>query len=135
MTERDPVFGCELATGRLDKDGYAYHGTTRAHIAAWVKANGPVPSGMQIDHACRRRSCSALHHLEAVTKRENQLRKSFKYRAAKKLCAKGHSMEHALMTPEMGLCCRSCHREAMREHQGEGRRDDEASANRVGGDA
>jgi hypothetical protein len=120
MSERDPVFGCELATGRKDKDGYAYAGKSRAHVVAWVRANGPVPAGHEVDHACRRRNCVALHHLEAVTARENQLRRSWSYRAAMKRCAKGHSLEHALVTPEMGRLCRTCHQNALRERDAMG---------------
>lgn len=48
---RDPVFGCLLAQGRRDRDGYAFKGATRAHIAAWVEANGPVPEGSRADSA------------------------------------------------------------------------------------
>src|SRR5690348_15795085 len=79
--ERDTTFGCELATGRRDKDGYAFHGQTRAHIAAWERAHGPVPNGLVLDHLCRRRHCCAVHHLEAVTQSENERRKSWSYRA------------------------------------------------------
>ena len=111
--EVDPVFGCELVTSRLDKDGYAYHGLSRAHIVAWEAAHGPRPLDDEgkpkpIDHLCRRRNCRALHHLELVTKRENELRKSWRYRVAIKRCPRGHSMEHALVTPEMGRLCRTC---------------------------
>lgn len=114
MTERDPVFGCDLATGRLDKDGYAYHGRSRAHIVAWIAANGSLPVDSDgkpwpLDHLCRRRSCSALHHLEPVTKGENERRKSWRYRAAMKRCPRGHSLDLALVTPEMGRLCRTCH--------------------------
>jgi hypothetical protein len=116
--ERDPVFGCELVTSRLDKDGYAYHGLSRAHIVAWEAAHGarPLDEGKPkpIDHLCRRRNCRALHHLELVTKRENELRKSWRYRAAIKRCPRGHSMEHALVTPEMGRLCRTCANEVAR---------------------
>ena len=113
----DPIFGCELVTSRLDKDGYAYHGKSRAHIVAWVKANGAVPLDADgkpkpLDHLCRRRNCKAPHHLEPVTKRENELRKKWEYRAARKKCARGHAMADAIVTPEMGRLCRTCHLEA-----------------------
>lgn len=111
-TERDPIFGCELATSRLDKDGYAFHGRTRAHIAAWVEANGPVPIGCVLDHLCRRRNCRAHWHLEPVTQSENELRKSWSYRARRKLCARGHDLNStAAVTPEGGRVCRTCNRE------------------------
>lgn len=110
----DPIFGCELVTTRLDKDGYAYSGKSRAHIVAYIAAKGPLPIGddgkpLPLDHQCRRRNCRAVHHLEPVTRRENELRKSWSYRCARKRCPQGHPMEHALVTPEMGRLCRTCH--------------------------
>src|SRR5687767_1494424 len=109
----DP-FGCELVTHRLDKDGYAYQGTSRAHIVAWVAVHGPVPEGLVIDHACRRRACRAVHHLEAVTDSENQKRKSFAYLVKRKTCQRGHDLKlNAVITPERGVVCRQCNREAM----------------------
>lgn len=105
-------FGCELATGRLDRDGYAYHGKSRGHIVAWVAKHGPVQPGLELDHMCRRRHCSALHHLEAVTRSENERRKSFAYRVKRKTCARGHELAiHGVMTPEGGRVCRVCNRE------------------------
>lgn len=110
--EVDPVFGCHLATGRLDKDGYAYHGSSRAHIVAWVRANGPVPEGLEVDHGCRRRHCQALAHLEAVTHAENILRQSWRYRSKKTHCKAGHELRlTAMVTPEGGRVCRICSKE------------------------
>jgi len=106
-------FGCELATGRLDRDGYAYHGKSRAHIVAWVAKHGPVQPGLELDHMCRRRHCCALHHLEPVTRSENELRKSWRYRAKRTRCPRGHDMSgaRAAVTPEGGRVCRTCNRE------------------------
>jgi hypothetical protein len=109
------VFGCILASGRLDKDGYAFHGRTRAHIHAWTEANGPVPEGMVLDHLCGNRGCKAVHHLEAVTQSENLFRRSFKYRSRIKTCPRGHDLKlHAVVTPYGGggRVCRQCNREA-----------------------
>lgn len=114
-TERDPIYGCELATGRKDDDGYAFHGRTRAHIHAWVTAHDGalIEPGMELDHLCRRRHCVALHHLELVTRSENELRKSWRYRARRVLCPRGHQLAiHAVVTPEGGRVCRACNREA-----------------------
>lgn len=113
-TVRDPVFGCELAQGRTDGEGYVFHGKTRAHIAAWGRTNGTRPEGMEIDHLCRRRNCCALHHLELVTRAENEKRKSWRYRARRTTCPRGHSMQFALVTPEGGRLCRTCHKEHSR---------------------
>lgn len=109
----DQVFGCEIVTSRLDRDGYAFHGKTRAHIKAWVDAFGPVPDGMEIEHSCRRRNCRAVHHLELVTRSENEKRKSFRYRMRRKACPRGHDLSvNRVMTPEGGVVCRQCNREA-----------------------
>jgi hypothetical protein len=110
--EVDPIFGCRLATGRLDREGYAFHGRTRAHIHAWTGARGPVPDGLEIDHLCRRRNCIALHHLEAVTREENERRKSWRYRTRRKTCPAGHALElNRVKTPEDGIVCRACNRQ------------------------
>ena len=109
----DPVFGCELVTSRLDRDGYAFFGKTRAHLHAWVSEKGAIAEGMELDHMCRRRNCIALHHLELVTRSENEKRKSWRYRAKRATCPKGHDLKlNGAVTPEGGLACRSCNREA-----------------------
>lgn len=108
-TERDPIFGCELATSRLDKDGYAFHGRSRAHIAAWVAINGAVPDGKVLDHLCRRRHCSAHWHLEPVTQSDNERRKSWRARARRERCARDHDLRvQGIVTPEGGIVCRQC---------------------------
>ena len=107
----DPVFGCHLATGRTDREGYAFHGKTRAHIAAWQRENGPVPEGFELDHACRRRHCCRVVHLEAVTRSVNEQRKSWKRRARITHCKHGHDLAtNGMVTPEGGRVCRTCSR-------------------------
>jgi hypothetical protein len=114
-TERDPIFGCELATGRRDKDGYAFHGSTRAHIAAWIAKHGAIESGKELDHLCRRRHCCALHHLELVTRGANEQRKSWRVRARREWCPAGHRLAlYAIVTPEGGRVCRRCNQLAER---------------------
>lgn len=106
----DP-FGCTLATGRLDREGYAFAGKTRAHIAAWIEAEGAIPDGMELDHTCRRRACINVRHLELVTRSENERRKSWRWRTRIKQCRFGHSMDDAMVTPEGGRVCRTCRKE------------------------
>lgn len=113
MTTRDLIFGCELADGRKDREGYAFHGKTRAHLHAWISHHGAIADGMEVDHLCRRRNCCALHHLELVTRSENEKRKSWRYRARRTTCPKGHALSlHGIVTPEGGRVCRQCNREA-----------------------
>lgn len=110
--ERDPIFGCLLVTSRLDRDGYAFHGKSRAHIVAWCEKNGPVPDGMELDHMCRRRHCKAVHHLELVTHAENEKRKSWAYVLKRERCPKGHDLRvHRQILPTRGVVCRACNRE------------------------
>ena len=114
-TARDPIFGCLIVTSRLDRDGYAFHGKTRAHIHAWTAAHGPIARELELDHLCRRRDCVALHHLEFVTRAENERRKNWRYRARRVKCPRGHRLElHRVVTPEQGIVCRICNREAIR---------------------
>lgn len=113
--EEDPIFACWLWTAKLDKDGYgvSWHDgrARRAHIAVWEETNGPVKEGHVLEHACRRRNCVALHHLEVVTQRENLFRRSWSYRARIKSCPRGHDLSlHAAVTPEGGRTCRLCNR-------------------------
>lgn len=118
-TELDPVFGCEVVTSRLDRDGYAYHGKSRAHIVAWTRANGAVPDGLELDHLCRNRACKALHHLQPITRSEQEKRKSFAYRLRLATCQRGHDLtKHRAVTPNGGVTCGACNREAL-ERRGE----------------
>jgi hypothetical protein len=105
-------FGCDVATGRLDRDGYAFRGKSRAHIVAWVERNGPVPHGKEIEHTCRNRACRSWWHLEAVTRSENELRKSFAYRARRERCQMGHDLRaNRVLTPNGGIVCMQCNRQ------------------------
>lgn len=114
MSTIDPIFGCVISSGRLDKDGYAFCGKTRAHIKAWVDVNGPVPDGMVLDHGCNRRACRAVHHLEPVTQSENLKRRNWRYRAKIKRCPRGlHDLQlNRAVMQNGGVVCRLCNREA-----------------------
>lgn len=110
---RDPIFGCELVTSRLDHDGYAYHGKSRAHIVAYVAKRGVIPSDLVLDHCCRRRNCKAVHHLEAVTQQENERRKDWRYVLKRERCQAGHELKlYRQVTPERGVVCRRCNQVA-----------------------
>ena len=109
--ELDPVYGCHLSTAKQDRDGYAYHGASRAHLVAWTNAHGPIPAGMEVDHLCRRRHCQALYHLELVSGMENSRRKQWKYRAKRTHCKEGHPFQvNRIVTPEGGIVCRTCNK-------------------------
>ena len=118
-TERDPVFGCELWTGKLGNNGrpIVWRGRTpmNAYTIAYDRAHGDVPADLVVDHLCRRILCVQLEHLEAVTKQENERRKSMRYRLQRKRCRRGHLLNEAtrLVTPEMGVLCRICKQGAL----------------------
>jgi HNH endonuclease len=111
---RDPLYGCLLADGRVDRDGYAFRGKSRAHIVAWVERNGPVPAEHVLDHLCRRRNCCEPLHLEPVTQSRNEHRKRWAVRLRITTCQAGHSMDGALVTPEGGRLCRTCTEQVLR---------------------
>lgn len=112
----DPIWGCEIWQGKVDRDGYgvwwrngkAHH----AHRFAYERDVGPIPEGMVADHLCRNRLCSRASHLELVTQSENEKRKSWKYRARRQRCPRGHDLAfNAMVTPHGGRLCRLCNRE------------------------
>lgn len=113
----DPVFGCWLWTGALDKrHGYplVWRGRrpSSAQRLVYEDAIGPVAAGLELDHLCRRRLCVAPHHSEPVTRAENELRKSWAYRARRARCPRNHDLRlHAIITPEGGRVCRQCNRD------------------------
>ena len=68
--------GCHVWTAAKDKDGYGQFRDgdkiRQAHIWAWEHSTGnPLPSGFELDHICRNRSCVNPQHLELVTHSEN----------------------------------------------------------------
>ncbi len=118
---RDTTMGCWLWTGKVDTrggSGYGYPIVWRsnkpsgAHRLVYELEVGPIPQGLVLDHLCRVRLCVAPHHLEPVTQHENELRKSWRYRAKRKTCKAGHDMAiNGVVTSEGGRVCRTCNRE------------------------
>jgi hypothetical protein len=67
--------GCWLWAGCKNDRGYPQVGVrgrmVYAHRHYYTVHVGPIPSGLQLDHLCRKRSCVNPDHLEAVTQVEN----------------------------------------------------------------
>ncbi len=65
--------GCWIWNGHIKASGYPgnAYGNTQAHRAMFIKARGPIPNGMHLDHLCRTPSCVNPSHLEIVTPAEN----------------------------------------------------------------
>lgn len=87
---------------------------------ALLAAGRPVPPGMEVDHLCESRSCVNPDHLEAVTRRENELRK---YRR-RETCPNGHpntdenrvKVTRKHRDPPYSYDCRECRRAASARH-------------------
>jgi hypothetical protein len=112
----EPNTGCHLWTAGTDMHGYAQFRVNGkglgGHRFAWVRAHGPVPDGLHLDHLCRVRCCVNPAHLEPVTVRENIMRSPL--RGTQKMgitqCPRGHSYDDAntYRRPDGGRGCRKC---------------------------
>lgn len=88
---RDAESGCWLWSGTLTWGGYGQisrHGTNVvAHRAMWEHLRGPIPEGLVIDHVCNTRSCVNPEHMEIVTYSENNFRRFYPERRARRAIA------------------------------------------------
>jgi len=67
---------------------------------------------MQLDHLCEQKMCVNPWHLEPVTKRENQLRRT----RQRTHCTRGHAYaDHAFYTGDIRRC-RECSRADQRAY-------------------
>jgi hypothetical protein len=115
----DETMDCWNWTGLLDKDGYGRfrmpHRWMRAHRFAYEFFRDPIPSGLQLDHLCRNRSCCNPWHLEPVTNLENTLRSPIAPAAIngrKFYCKRGHPLsgENLYRNSKGERQCRICDR-------------------------
>lgn len=67
---------CWIWQRSIDRNGYGRVGNTKAHIQMYERFRGKVPSGLQLDHLCRQRSCCNPDHVELVTNQVNTQRGS-----------------------------------------------------------
>lgn len=111
----DPVYGCWRWDGKVDEtNGYPYlwlPGRKRAwaHRHVWETERGAIPPGMEIEHGCKRRTCTNPAHLELVTRAQNQRLKSWRQRVKRTHCPNGHDLFLlGRLTPEGGKICLRC---------------------------
>lgn len=114
---RDPLFGCWLWQEKdIDRHGYGTlwgkGGPRQAHREMYRELVGPIPEGRVLDHLCRNRACVRPDHLDPVKGSENDLRRSWRYRARQSKCSKGHDMSTCVTTPAGGRICRRCNEES-----------------------
>lgn len=117
--------GCWIWHGSTDRAGYGHirvdGRTLYVHRVAYEWMVGPIPTGMQIDHLCRNRSCCNPQHLEPVTPAENASRtlpgERGQHRGAieraKTHCPRGHAYDEAntYRNAKGYRWCRACRRE------------------------
>jgi hypothetical protein len=114
--------------------GYPYRCATAAERAAgakrliavhrevWEQANGPIPPGQLILHACDNRGCINLEHLRCGSPRENSQDMAAKGRAsnqAKTHCPNGHPYDRVAIrrgarAGEVNRYCSICANERKR---------------------
>lgn len=86
----EPNSGCWLWMRALTSAGYATIGwKDYPHRMIYRLFKGEIPSGLDLDHKCRVRSCVNPDHLEPVTRREN-LRRGINWEREKTHCPQGH---------------------------------------------
>jgi hypothetical protein len=86
-----------------------------AHRWLYEQVVGPIPSGMELDHLCRRPCCVNPFHVEVVTPRINKLRGNgvAARNAAVTHCPQGHAYDeqNTYRSKKGSRICRRCARE------------------------
>lgn len=86
--------GCWQWRGGRTEAGYAHLWILGkmhyVHQIMYELYKGPIPSGLEPDHTCRRRWCVNPDHLEAVTHQVNNQRG---YWGRKRRCPHGHPLD------------------------------------------
>lgn len=99
--------GCRVWVGRAVANlGYGRFSighdsiNVRAHRAAWILANGPIPDGIYVCHKCDNPKCTNPEHLFLGTPRDNMLDKKVKGRCIPPPVHRGEAHHNAKLTSE-----------------------------------
>jgi len=107
--------------GKPDRDGYSRRRHAGRlwleHRWTYTQVRGPVPTGMTLDHLCRRKNCVEPFHMEPVSLQENirRARRDGAYaaghaeKAGQSRCIHGHDPEW--VRNGASWRCRACARE------------------------
>lgn len=114
---------CIYPTNKTRSNGYGFmyyspkRKSIKAHRAAWMLTNGPVPKGMVLDHICRNRACINLKHLRVVTQREN-IMAGLHNIDNRSHCNQGHPFikENIMVRKNGRRECAECNRERSRRN-------------------
>lgn len=113
----DPETDCWIFTGsgpsgygqiEVQPDENGQRRTVLTHVLVWVARRGPIPTGLELDHLCRRRKCCNPDHLELVTSSENTMRGESHVadRARQNYCRRGHPFDY--VDGRGRRICRTC---------------------------
>lgn len=119
--------GCWHWLGALNGGGYGSFWTGEkdqmAHRFSYGLFVGNIPSGMVVDHGCKKRHCVNPGHLEAITQSENVLRGiapglASERQASKTHCPAGHPYagENLRINRRGNRTCKACTKARSREH-------------------
>lgn len=123
--EKHDADDCWPWKGAIDRSGYgqiSVDGKTEgAHRVSVILDGRGIPPGLNIDHACRNRSCVNPAHLRIVTPLANTLENSNSLPALnrrKTICARGHSFsgDNLAVRPNGKRRCVVCMREDARTY-------------------
>ncbi len=115
----DPNTDCWLWLNGVNRDGYGcirIDGKSQStHRVVFQRLVGLIPTGFQLDHLCRVRSCCNPKHLEIVTSRVNTLRGNTiaANNSKKDFCSNGHvfDLKNTYYRPDRNSReCRICRR-------------------------
>ena len=123
VTESDS--GCWQWIGATNTKGYGHiraggnMPVMSAHRWSWEFFNGPIPTGLEVDHLCFNRSCVNPDHLDVVTRYVNVHRGRINQNDGSTSCKWGHEFSSANTGTDVrgNRVCRACSRDRTRQYR------------------